>query len=560
MENNVVDFPKPTPVAPGSADPVVRKAQLREQARADVERARTNLNRRLTSDEAHRMAGILGDMIEEKSLRRAGGLARLAEKVAHSTFSKQRGRYVRFSDEPQETVARIGAHFASIAEAVGELSEPDDPRAGADTAVLRIAAGLSRQDRPKNSKDEDSDEVGEAFSRLHNLINLEISRIDDQLHLARYFRALDANDPDLDETGRFRAKHEFDGFSPTNIFDNAMFTEAGSRMPRYLPRVRIATVYRRHVATTVVVSDPVLSTEDKAGPQALYEAGLNSLGLRALSPEEGYAFPAAPTGWHEQPQGRLECLFERLDVWLAAIPSKSLGRVEAALLFVGGESAKDGKDIWGEEAVNREHANNPGIYYSSVGEGDDENVSGWPNSSQGSLVTAHPAVLYSREDAKGFMLPAAFYCGPDGPAAALVLRAQVPPKRRITWPQAEWSGLMRLFGPDLRPFLFQKCFYWCDNERDYNLASPTPDVLNDTPILIRRFVDPETWSPGPMKSLGAALLGNVLGQTHSSVFAALRASAALLVDAMDDFTLEGRVDFERRFRNRSAKTDHGETE
>jgi len=531
------------------------RARIRERVGEKAQIVRAVLKSRPTHDEARQLARNLGRMIDEADLRRSGGMAELKRRVGRSTFSKQRGRYVEFSDEIQKDVARDGGVFLRIAETVSTWNNPDDPELAKDEALLRLSIGIPRLQLGSTPPSPATCDASEAYSRLINLLNLGVSEIARDCDLPHYFRTLVEDGLELDEDLRFSAARVWDGFSLTPINDEEILIEAAARIPRFLPRVRVASLYRRHVATTVVIRDPELSPDESADPESMYLAGLRRLNLEPAPPSEE-AYPAAPSGWDKLKHEGLDFVFERLDVWLVIAPDKGDEAARPAFIFMSGSSVTAEGDVWRSTDSWNLHANNRALYYDSAGEEDGHNDEFGMKPNLSMVTRPLPATLHLREHARQYMLPAFFYCGPNGVDSALELRTQIPTQATLVWHRTEsWESLLRFLSPEFEVFLFHPTFLSNDEDAEYRYASFRPSRLNDTPILIRRFIDPEVWSPGPMKSLGGALLRNLLGPPESSVLTALRQSAETLRTAMDDFNSQGRADFDRRYKLRMAATD-----
>jgi hypothetical protein len=346
----------------------------------------------------------------------------------------------------------------------------------------------------------------------------------------------------MDREGNFVIDHRtLERFSLNQIFDGAELFEAEIRSPRFFPRVRLGSLYRRHVATTLILEDPDLSVEETVDAETLYSAGLRRLKLKPGATSEG-AYPAQPLGWEKRKHDGLTWTYERLDVWLAIAPDDRTDNLRPALLFNNGDSQTTAGDVWRAPQAN----SNYGLYVDTINESEDVN-NDWSSMVGQASSDPEPAVILAADPAA--IIDPLTLARP-GASTGLELRVQVPRNKTIIWIRAAGGALFRFINPDLENYLFQSCFFFNNMETDYQLASDRPCALNDTPIFIRRFIDPEIWSPSPSQSVGGALLRNLLGDPRDSVLGQLDASAKALRAGLDKFNVRGRKDFDDRYKSR----------
>lgn len=516
------------------------KEELRKKAR--VEKIRQSLKSRLSQKEACQLREKLGQLIEKDGLRaRLTDIIRAAG-IEGSSATKNRTRYIQFADD--KTVpppAKDGTVFLKLAEAVGIL-RGGELDASKDQAISELVRDIPRfEDVASGAVVRDA---SEANRRLIELLELGVARIARRHDLAGYFDALEQNGLDVRDDGSIASRTNEEGFYPSEIYDASTPSEWTQRLPRFLPRIRIASLWHLHAAYEIEVPGAAesLSETDRADPDRLYDAGLAKLNLARPQAHSGGIFPKAPEDFskYSRPAWTRIWAYRVVDIWLAIAPLGYSGAIRPVLLIVEGVSQDQSRDVWATEFP-------PGIalggfYTLSEPTWWNDPQCNWPQPSSDDLVEwqrqMHEKDVFAsaRLDENG----------------SVWLRAEVPADDRRPFGDPLRDVTTIRFPQEVRDDLFARCWLFTDAEEIDTVPDASPSARNDRPRLIRHFVDPDAWSPGPMRSLGGALLRNLVHvPMENSVLNALEESAARLRQALDDFDQAGHDDFSRTFAARA---------
>lgn len=575
--DNIVRFP-PTfrPVSPKErriASPNEQRigAEAREHARAEHVRAKVSTHRKLKPDEAATIAFNLWRMMTQAELKPSEIARNL--KTENRTFEKNSKRYLNDPNELRTGFSPYIDTYVDLSEGIArKVFQKHDDNGGIqsclDRALLELVRGVAAFEpspAPTNSRT--------ALKQLIDLLDRGsaaapgVIQIDRQNRLREYFGYIDENGLDLTPAGFCMAKDEH-VFRSDYIHDRALYTEETTRLPRFLPRVRLATLYHQHVAKELVLTLPEsgLSADD---PWQLYNAGLEKLGLQQPAHISGNLYPAAPEGWNAIAEraaegsdgivsrGRLTSAYEAVTIWLAAVPAGTGGAIRPALLITAG----DGADPWVEEAPtwsletstwSRDQTWSGAQVVENVDARKDVNHT-WPSWLQSGTEPPSAVIAHPREP-----LPAVLYPGRNENTSYLSLRAEVSSLGRPFAGDGWWEHQteLRLLGLDLEDDLFARCWFVSDDEHYLQQPSPEPSRTSDRPVLIRYFKDPDGWAPGPGRSLGGAMLRNLAYTTgKENLLVKLDCSAAELRSILDEYESSGREQFVSATAHNSSPVD-----